>query len=153
MPPPPLAVRVTVPSEQMEVPVPELEVMVGVVTGEQNVKPDWVKTEPVAVVIEIDPVDPLPTIAFIVLPSAEIIIALAGLPPKLTAVDPVRFVPVIVTNWPVLAVVGLKEVKVAPINKPAKGFPASKFPFFSKEKIPFSKMEISFGEFWEISSG
>ena len=42
----------------------------------------------------------------------------AAVPPKLTAVAPVKFVPVIVTVVPVGAVVGVKEVivgKVVPV--------------------------------------
>src|SRR5262245_2980418 len=57
------------------------------------------------------PVEPEPTIAEILVELSTINEA-AGVPPKLTAVAPVKFVPVIVIVAPLPAEVGLNEVTV-----------------------------------------
>ena len=71
---------------------------------------------PLGVVIDTLPVVPAAT-------TAVILVALttekdaAAVPPKLTAVAPVKFVPVIVTVVPVAADKGLKEVMAGPVEE------------------------------------
>ena len=57
------------------------------------------------------PVPPAPTVA-IMLVDERMLKEDAGLPPKLTAVAPVKFVPVITTAWPTLPLPGVNEVMV-----------------------------------------
>ena len=64
---------------------------------------------PLAVVTNTLPVAPLPTTAVMEVPLTTVK-ELAAIPPKLTEVAPVKFVPVIVTVCPVLADVGLNEL-------------------------------------------
>jgi hypothetical protein len=68
-------------------------------------------TAPFAVVTKTFPVEPAPTTATILV-ALTTLKELAAVPPKLTAVAPVKFVPVIVTVCPVPAEVGLKDVIV-----------------------------------------
>ena len=66
---------------------------------------------PPGVVTEILPVEPLPTIA--VIRVAEFTVKLAAaVPPMLTAVAPLRLVPVMVSAVPLPPEVGVKEVIV-----------------------------------------
>jgi hypothetical protein len=69
------------------------EVIVG---GGKYVKPDNIPI-PVAFVTEIDPVEPKPTVA-LMLVALTTVNVVAAVPPKLTDVAPVKFVPVIVTT-------------------------------------------------------
>ena len=64
---------------------------------------------PPGVVTKIVPVDPLATTA-VILVALTTTNDVAAVPPKLTAVAPVKFVPVIVTVAPAPAVVGVKDV-------------------------------------------
>ncbi len=64
---------------------------------------------PDAVVTETEPEAPAPTVA-LMLVALTTVNVVAGVPPKLTAVAPVKFVPVILTTWPVLPEVGVKDV-------------------------------------------
>ena len=64
---------------------------------------------PDAVVTETEPEAPAPTVA-LMLVALTTVNVVAALPPKLTAVAPVKFVPVILTTWPVLPEVGVKDV-------------------------------------------
>ena len=81
-------------------------------------KPVFVAVPP-GVVTETLPDDPLPTTA-VMLVELTTVNDVAAVPPKLTALVPVKFVPVIVTVLPAAAVVGVKEVIVgAAIVKPA----------------------------------
>ena len=63
---------------------------------------------PDAVVTETVPEAPAPTVA-LMLVALTTVNVVAALPPKLTAVAPVKFVPVILTTWPVLPEVGVKD--------------------------------------------
>jgi hypothetical protein len=76
---------------------------------------------PFAVVTRTEPVVPEPTTA-VMLVALTTVKEVAGVPPKLTAVAPVKFVPVIVTVCPVPADVGLNAVMVGggKYVKPAK---------------------------------
>ena len=66
---------------------------------------------PKAVVTDTDPDAPAPTVALMLVAlTTENVVA--AVPPKLTALAPVKFVPVIVTTWPVLPDVGVKDVIV-----------------------------------------
>ncbi len=69
-------------------------------------------TTPEDAVTDTVPLVPLPTTAVIVV-GLTTVKELAGVPPKLTAEAPNKLVPVIVTVWPVAAVVGVKEANVA----------------------------------------
>ena len=64
---------------------------------------------PDAVVTETEPEAPAPTVA-LMLVALTTVNVVAALPPKLTAVAPVKFVPVILTTCPVLPDVGVKDV-------------------------------------------
>jgi hypothetical protein len=66
---------------------------------------------PPGVVIDTPPVDPLATTAVMVVLETTVN-AVAAVPPKLTAVAPVKFVPVMVTVAPLAALVGVNEVMV-----------------------------------------
>lgn len=66
---------------------------------------------PLVFVTETLPLAPDPTTAVMVV-ELTTEKELAATPPKLTAVDPVKFVPVIVTVVPAAAVAGVKEVMV-----------------------------------------
>jgi hypothetical protein len=89
------------------------EVMVG--AAEKPVK----VAVPPGVVTATLPVVPLPTIAVIVV-APTTVKEEAAVPPKLTAVAPVKLVPVIVTMLPEAANVGVKEVMVGSnMAKPA----------------------------------
>jgi hypothetical protein len=103
------------------IPVPALVgVKLVIVGGAINVKPVFVPIPP-GVVTETLPLAPAATTA--VMDVAETTVKLAAaVPPKLTAVAPVKFVPVIVTVTPLAALVGAKLVTVgAGINvKPAR---------------------------------
>jgi hypothetical protein len=110
-----------VPVTVTEVAVPPLvgvkEVMVG---AGIKVKPASVAVPPGVVTFK-SPEEPVPTIAVILV--AELTVKeVAATPPKLTAVVPVKLVPVTVTDVAVPPVVGVKEMIVgAGINvKPAK---------------------------------
>lgn len=72
-----------------------------------NVKPGKL-AEPPWVVTLTSPEPPFPTTAVIVV-ALTTVKEVAGVPPKLTAVAPVKFVPFIVTVVPAFALVGLKE--------------------------------------------
>ena len=80
------------------------------VTGLQKVKPVLAPV-PLAVVTLTLPLVPLPTTAVMVV-AFTTVNEVAAVPPKLTAVAPVKFVPVMVTVEPVAAVVGVKDVSV-----------------------------------------
>jgi len=74
----------------------------------------------------IAPLDPAPTMAVIVVEFTTVNDA-AGVKPKLTAVTPVKFVPVIVTVVPLAALVGVKDVTVGVLIKvkpPSKSVPS-----------------------------
>ena len=66
---------------------------------------------PDAVVTDMLPDAPAPTVA-VILVALTTVKALADVPPKLTAVVPVKFVPVMVTTCPVFPDVGVKEERV-----------------------------------------
>ena len=66
---------------------------------------------PFAVTTRTFPVLPVPTTAVIDV-ALTTVNEVAAVPPKLTAVAPVKFVPVMVTTCPVLPDVGLKDVIV-----------------------------------------
>ena len=68
-------------------------------------------TLPLAVVTRTFPVAPAPTTA-VILVALTTVNEVAAVPPKLTPVAPVKFVPVIVTVCPVPADVGLKDAIV-----------------------------------------
>ena len=83
------------------------EVMVGVGI---NINPAFVAIPPAVVTLTF-PDAPVPTVA--VMPVEELTVNdVAATPPKLTAVAPVKFVPVIVIVAPVAVLVGVKEVIV-----------------------------------------
>ena len=84
------------------------ELMVG--AGTKVKVPEEVAV-PSGVTTEMVPVDPAPTTAVI---SVDVVTenVEAAVPPKLTAVAPVKMVPVMVTVVPVPADVGVKEVMV-----------------------------------------
>jgi hypothetical protein len=84
------------------------EVMVGGMAAPIKVKPVIVPT-PLAVVTLILPVAPAPITAVMEV-ALTTLNEVAAVPPKLTAVAPVKLVPVNVTVCPVLAEVGLKEL-------------------------------------------
>jgi hypothetical protein len=90
------------------------EVMVGKGTV-RYVNPANVATQPPTPVTETVPLAPAPT-------TEEMLVAeltvneVAGVPPKLTAVAPVKFVPVIVTVVPVEAEVGVKEAMLGRVG-------------------------------------
>jgi hypothetical protein len=96
------------------------EVIVGAGVAVINVNPVLLAF-PLAVVTLTDPVVPEPTTA-VMLVALTTVKEVAGVPPKLTAVAPVKFVPVIVTVCPVPADVGLNAVMVGggKYVKPAK---------------------------------
>ena len=80
---------------------------------------------PPGVVIEISPVDPVPTVA-VILVGELTVNDVDSVPPKLTAVAPVKFVPVIVTIVPVAADAGVKDVIAGPginMNPPIVAVP------------------------------
>ena len=81
-----------------------------IVGGVRYVKPLLV-IAPFAVTTRTLPVLPAPTTA-VILVALTTLNEIAAVPPKLTAVAPVKFVPVIVTVCPVPAEVGLNEVIV-----------------------------------------
>ena len=66
---------------------------------------------PDAVVTETVPEAPAPTVA-LMLVALTTVNVVAAVPPKLTAVAPVKFVPVILTTCPVLPDVGVNDVIV-----------------------------------------
>ena len=66
---------------------------------------------PEAVVTDMLPEAPVPSVA-VMLVALSTVKALAAVPPKLTDVAPVKFVPVMVTTWPVFPDVGVKEEMV-----------------------------------------
>jgi len=66
---------------------------------------------PDAVVTDMLPDAPAPTVA-VILVALTTVKALAAVPPKLTAVVPVKLVPVMVTTCPVFPDVGVKEERV-----------------------------------------
>ena len=105
----------------IDVPVPPLdgvnEVIVG---GGIKVKPA-IDAVPPGVVIVILPDAPAPTTAVILVDELTVK-DVAAIPPKLTDVAPVKFVPIMVMAAPVAALVGVKEVIfVNEINsKPAR---------------------------------
>ena len=78
--------------------------------GEVKLKPVNAPVPP-AVVTLTSPVEPPPTTAVIVLGETTVN-EVADVPPKLTDVAPLRFVPIIVTVVPLPVVVGVKEVIV-----------------------------------------
>ena len=86
------------------------DVIVGAGAATVNVNPVLLAM-PFDVVTLTLPVVPAPTIA-VILVALTTVKELAAVPPKLTAVAPVKFVPVIVTVCPVPAEVGLKDVIV-----------------------------------------
>ena len=90
----------------------EKELIVGVeVEAEPKVKLDVELADPLGVVTLITPLAPLPTTAVIWV--AEFTTKLwAAVPPNLTAVAIIRFVPVITTEVPVSPAVGEKELIV-----------------------------------------
>jgi hypothetical protein len=94
--------------------VPPVATLVGVkeaIAGAgMNVKPVFVVVPPGVVTLR-PPDEPVPTTAVIVVELTTVNDE-AATPPKLTAVAPVKFVPVIVTVTPVAALVGVKEVIV-----------------------------------------
>lgn len=78
--------------------------------GKLNVKPGKL-AEPPSVVTITPPEAPFPTTAVIVV-LLTTVKEVAAIPPKLTVFAPVKFVPVIVTVVPAMALVGLNEVIV-----------------------------------------
>ena len=84
--------------------------MVGAGVADINVNPALLAM-PFAVVTFTLPVEPAPTTA-VILVALTTVNEVAAVPPKLTAVAPVKFVPVIVTVCPVPAEVGLNEAIV-----------------------------------------
>ena len=86
------------------------DVIVGAGVAAINVNPALLAM-PFDVVTLTLPVVPAPTIA-VMLVALTTVNEVAAVPPKLTAVAPVKFVPVIVTVCPVPAEVGLKDVIV-----------------------------------------
>ena len=76
--------------------------------GNANVNVPVDVTVPPGVVTDIVPVVPLPITA-VILVALTTVNDVAAVPPKLTAVAPVKFVPVIVTVAPAPAVVGVKD--------------------------------------------
>jgi len=73
-----------------------------------KVKPEELVVPP-GVVTDTPPLLPLPTTALMVV-AFTTVNEVAAVPPKLTAVAPVKFVPVITTVAPAAAVVGAKDV-------------------------------------------
>ena len=75
----------------------------------------WVKVNPARAMVpfgavtDILPLDPVPTLA-VILVEETMVYDVAGVPPKLTDVAPVKLVPVMVTVAPLAADVGEKEV-------------------------------------------
>ncbi len=102
-----------VPLMDTAVPTPPLvgvnEVMVG---GPIYVKVQQLVAVPLDVVTVILPVAPLPTVAFMVVVLFTVKEA-AAVPPMVTAVTPVKFVPVMVTTVPALPLLGVNEVRVS----------------------------------------
>ena len=94
------------------VPVPPMvgvhEVMIG---AGMNVKKVLLVAVPTGVVMVIDPVAPLPTVALSEVSLATVNDA-AAVPPKATAVAPVKLVPVMLTTVPAPPMVGENEVMV-----------------------------------------
>ncbi len=84
------------------------DVMIG---AEKKVKTPLLVAVPPGVVIMIAPVAPLPTVAVTEVALATVT-AVAAVPPKDTAVAPVRLAPVMVTTVPVLPLLGVNEVMV-----------------------------------------
>ena len=90
---------------------PYVGVKTEIVGGGKKVKPDKLAVPPASVMLTL-PLAPLPT-------TAVIVVALTtekeptAAPPKLTAVVPVKFDPVMVIVFPADAVTGVKEVMVA----------------------------------------
>ena len=80
----------------------------------ENVNPVRVAVPP-GIVTHTLPLVPLATVA-VMLVELFTVKADAAVPPKLTAVAPVKLVPVIVTVAPVAAVVGVKEVIEAKVK-------------------------------------
>ena len=74
---------------------------------------------PNAVVIDTLPDAPAPTVALILVGLCTVKVR-AAVPPKLTAVAPVKLVPVMVTTCPVCPDVGVKEVMVGGMAAPIK---------------------------------
>jgi hypothetical protein len=103
-------VRVTQPPTAVE--VGEKEVIAG---GGEKVNPAKVAVPP-AVVTETLPEVPLATIAVMDV-LLTTVYEVAAVPPKLTAVAPVKLVPVMVTVFPIAAVVGVNEVIVGAATK------------------------------------
>jgi len=99
-------------------PLPELVGVKEVMVGAAIVNPVLVAVPPGVVTLTL-PLVPEPTTAVIWVDELTVN-ELAAVPPKLTAVAPVRFVPVMVTDPPDASVDGVKEVIVgAVIVKPA----------------------------------
>ena len=103
-------VMVTVSPSRADDGVNELMVGAGI-----NVKLAEELAIPPGVVIDIIPVVPLATTA-VMLVALTTVKEVAGVPPKLTAVAPVKLVPVIVTVSPVAADVGVNEPMVGAIS-------------------------------------
>ncbi len=108
----PVAPVKLVPVMVTTVPVPPLlgenEVMIG---AGMNVKAPVLLAVPPGVVTVIVPVVPLPTVAFRVVALVTLKEA-AATPPKVTAVTPVKLVPVMVTTVPAAPLLGENEVIV-----------------------------------------
>ena len=88
---------------------PEVGVKEVIVGAGAKVNPVLVAVPP-AVVTETVPLAPVPIVAEICVPVLETIVA--AVPPNVTAVAPVRFVPVIVTVLPCPVVAGVNDVIV-----------------------------------------
>src|SRR4051812_38270424 len=88
--------------------VGEKEVIVG---GGIKINPVF-DTLPAGCVTTIVPLAPAPTVAVSVVPEPFTEILVAGTPPKVTCVAPVKLVPESVTVAPGAAATGLNEVKV-----------------------------------------
>lgn len=94
----------TVNSGELTEPFPPMAVTV------EKVNPDKVPVPP-TVVTETTPEAPLPITAVIVV-AFTTVKDVAGVPPKLTAITPIKLVPVIVIMVPVPPVTGVKELIV-----------------------------------------
>ena len=103
-----LAVNLTLVPLQMEV-ASELMLMVGVVTV-QNTNPPKLPV-PIEFATDIDPLLPADTTAVIEV-ELRTVKEPAAVPPMLTAVAPVKLVPVMVMVSPVEAIAGVKDVMV-----------------------------------------
>ena len=109
------------------------------VVGVQNTNPAKL-AEPPLVVTFTPPLVPTPTIAVMVVSfTTEKLVA--AVPPKLTAVAPVKYLPFIVTVVPVAAVVGVIEVIVG-VDKQVVGMLAIKLPR-PLGCVPTAKVEVT----------